>query len=304
MTPDAPNLNASRRVLVVDDEPVVCDVLSRLLKAEGLEVDAAFSAEGALEQMKKSRYSLLIADKNLPKMTGLQLLTLARQEQPFLEAVLMTGYPSAEALLWAFAAGASEFLVKPFPDLTVVRAKLKAALDRYSKRAGGDIGKSVAKEAAEFLMAAPMTPKSALDTLQVALQRYELAISVPDGRVAALSASGLLTEFVKLAGMSLAESVDEADVVLIPSSETDWRERVRALKAAANPPTIVLVAESTVRLDELMEALELKIEVAPSPVADASALTDRVRALLGQKSVERAQADLMKTLENVRTSAA
>lgn len=304
MTPDDALSNAARRVLVVDDEPVVCDVVGRLLKSEGLEVETAFSAEGALELLKKARYALLVADKNLPKMSGLQLLTLARQDQPFMEAVLMTGYPSAEALLWAFAAGASEFLVKPFPDLTVVRAKLKAALDRYARRAGGAAGRSVAKEAAEFLMAAPMTPKTALDTLQLALQRYELAISVPDGRVAAVHGTTLLTDFVKQAGLSLADSVDEADVILVPSSVGDWRERVKALQNAANAPTIVLVAESTVRLDELLEALELKVEVAPSPSADAAALTDRVRSLLGQKSVERAQAELVKTLETVRTTAA
>ena len=300
---DDSTIDAARRVLIVDDEPVVCDVLSRLLKADGLEVDCVFSAEAALESLKKRRYALLVSDKNLPKMSGLQLLTLARQEQPFLEAVLVTGYPSAEALLWAFAAGASEFLVKPFPDLAVVRAKLKAALDRFVRRANGGMGRSVAKEAAEFLMAAPLTPKAALDTLQVALQRYELAVSVPDGRVA-ISGAAVLTEFVKQAGLTLCETVDEADVVLVPSSAPDWRDRVKALKAAVHAPTIVLVAESTVRLDELMEALELKIEVAPSPQADTHALTDRVRSLLGQKSVERAQADLVKTLETVRTASA
>lgn len=302
MIPD-PTIEAARRVLVVDDEPVVCDVLSRLLKGEGLEVDAVLSAEDAIGHLKKRRYALLVSDKNLPGMSGLQLLTLARQEQPFIEAVLITGYPSAEALLWAFAAGASEFLIKPFPDLAVVRAKLKAAVERFSRRAMGGNDRSVAKEAAEFLMAAPMTPKSALETLQLALQRYELAVSAPDGQVA-IDSGGGLSEFLQKAGMSITDSAAEADVVLVPSTASDWRERVRALKSAARSPTVVLVAEASVRLDELLEALEMKAEVAPSPQADPNALMDRVRALLGQRGVERAQADLVKTLETVRHAAA
>lgn len=302
MTLDA-TIDAARRVLLVDDEPVVCDVLTRLLKSEGLEVDAVLSAEAAIEKLKSRRYALLVSDKNLPRMSGLQLLTLARQEQPFIESVLITGYPSAEALLWAFAAGASEFLIKPFPDLAVVRAKLKAAVERFARRATGGTDRSVAKEAAELLMSAPATPKSALETLQLALQRYELAVSAPDGRVA-IDAAGNLGEFLAQAGLSLAASAAEADVVLIPSTAPDWRERVKALKAVANGPTVVLVAEASVRLDELLEALELKAEVAPSPQADPNALADRVRALLGQKGVERAQADLVKTLETVRTAAA
>jgi CheY-like chemotaxis protein len=302
MIPDA-TIDAARRVLVVDDEPVVCDVLSRLLKGEGFEVDAVMNAEDAIAHLKKRRYALLVSDKNLPRMSGLQLLTLARQEQPFIEAVLITGYPSAEALLWAFAAGASEFLIKPFPDLAVVRAKLKAAVERFSRRALGGNDRSVAKEAAEFLMAAPLTPKPALETLQHALQRYELAVSAPDGRVA-IDSGGNLAEFLKSSGMALADNATDADVVLVPSTATDWRDRVRALKSAAQPPTVVLVAEASVRLDELLEALEMKVEVAPSPQADPNALMDRVRALLGQKGVERAQAELVKTLETVRRAAA
>lgn len=302
MSSDA-TLEAARRVLVVDDEPVVCEVLSRLLKGEGFEVDGVLSAEAAIEKLKSRRYALLVSDKNLPRMSGLQLLTLAKQEQPFIESVLITGYPSAEALLWAFAAGASEFLIKPFPDLAVVRAKLKAAVDRFSRRAMGGNDRSVAKEAAEFLMTAPATPKSALETLQLALQRYELAVSAPDGRVA-IDSGANLGEFLKKAGLSVTDSAADADVVLVPSTAPDWRERVRQLKAAANGPTVVLVAEASVRLDELLEALELKAEVAPSPQADPNALTDRVRALLGQKGVERAQADLVKTLQTVRTAAA
>lgn len=302
MNTDA-TLDAARRVLVVDDEPVVCDVLTRLLKSEGFEVDAAPSAEDAIAHLKARRYALLVADKNLPRMSGLQLLTLARQEQPFIESVLITGFPSAEALLWAFAAGASEFLIKPFPDLAVVRAKLKAAVERFSRRAMGGTDKSVAKEAAEFLMCAPMTPKPALETLQLALQRYELAVSAPDGRVA-IDSGGSLGEFLQKAGVTVADTATDADVVLVPSTAPDWRERVRALKAVARPPTVVLVAESSVRLDELLEALELKAEVAPSPLADPNALMDRVRALLGQRGVERAQADLVKTLQTVRHAAA
>ncbi|MFL5321655.1 MAG: response regulator [Myxococcaceae bacterium] len=298
---DVPH-DASKRVLVVDDEPVVCDVVSRLLVNEGLMVDQAESAEHALELLRNHRYALLVADKNLPKMSGLQLVAVARQQQPFIESVVITGFPSPESLLWAFAAGASDYLTKPFADLRVTRAKLKAAVARFSRRASGAAETSVAREAAEVIMNAPHTPRPALDLLQGALKRYEAAIAEPSGTVA-LEGPSQLAPLLRQSGLLVVEPPTQADVVLVPSAAADWRERVRALKAAAQPPTVVLVAEPGLGLDELLEALDMAAEIAPAPQSDPNALTDRVKALLSQKGVERAQEGLVRALQELRAAA-
>lgn len=290
--------DVTKKVLVVDDEPVVRDVVSRLLVSEGLQVDQAESAELALEKLRNERYALLVADKNLPKMSGVKLVAVARQQQPFLEAVIITGYPSAESLLWAFAAGASDYLTKPFPDLRVVRAKLQAAVARFVRRAAGAAESSVAREAAEVLMSGTDS-QDALQTLQKALKRYEAAVTEPSGTVA-VDGSDQFAPLLRQTGLVVVDPAAQADVVLVPSASPDWRERVKALKAAAEPPTVVLVADPTMKLDELLEALDLAAEVAPAPQSDPNALTDRVKALLSQRGVERAQADLVRALQQLR----
>src|SRR4051794_19966428 len=103
------------RVLVVDDEPVICDFLARLLGRDGeLIVVTAGSTGEALEKIRADRFDLLVADKNLPDVDGVELIARARAERPELEAVMITGYASAASLISALAAGASDYLVKPF----------------------------------------------------------------------------------------------------------------------------------------------------------------------------------------------
>jgi len=140
-------------ILVVDDEPVVRDVFRRLLSREqDMVVSVAEDAEQGLELIKKGRFELLITDKNLPGMGGIELIAEARAVRPMIEAVMITGYASSESLISAFAAGASDYLVKPFDDLKVVRAKIRAALQRRLDRGRLQLSsKEVAQQAAAML---------------------------------------------------------------------------------------------------------------------------------------------------------
>ena len=125
-------------VLVVDDEPVVRDVCARLLSREpDLVVTLAEDAEQALVLLDSQRFDVLITDKNLPGMGGVELISEARALQPALEAVMITGYSSSESVIAAFAAGASDYILKPFEDLRLVRAKVRAALERRAGRVKG-----------------------------------------------------------------------------------------------------------------------------------------------------------------------
>ncbi len=80
---------------------------------------------------------MLITDKNLPQMSGIELIAEARRLQPALEAMMITGYASSESVIAAFAAGASDYILKPFDDLRVLRAKVRAALERRAERVKG-----------------------------------------------------------------------------------------------------------------------------------------------------------------------
>src|SRR5581483_9362725 len=117
-------------VLIVDDEPTVIDVLTVVLKKHQLEAKGAATGEDALQLLKAERFGCLVADKNLPGKSGLEVIREARRLQPYCACLVMTGYPTAESMLEALRLGAIDYLEKPFPELGLVVQRMQAAMDR------------------------------------------------------------------------------------------------------------------------------------------------------------------------------
>jgi DNA-binding response OmpR family regulator len=115
-------------VLVVDDEEVVCSMLKTLLEPDGLEVCSALSADEALELMDQRRFDLVLCDKNLPGMGGLDLARAVRARLPSCPVIMMTGYPSLETAQEGLEIGLLDYLEKPFDDITEVRERVREAL--------------------------------------------------------------------------------------------------------------------------------------------------------------------------------
>jgi len=117
-------------VLIVDDEPTVIDVLTVVLKKHQLEAKGAATGEDALQLLKAERFGCLVADKNLPGKSGLDVIREARRLQPYCACLVMTGYPTADSVLEALRLGAIDYLEKPFPELGLVVQRMQAAMDR------------------------------------------------------------------------------------------------------------------------------------------------------------------------------
>ena len=118
------------RVLVVDDEPAICEALDMALDDFGLQSVTAGTAEEALEYIKKESFQLLVSDKNLPKMSGLELFSHSLELAPDLAMVMMTGYASIETVKEAISIGAIDYIAKPFDDVFVVAAKLARIVEQ------------------------------------------------------------------------------------------------------------------------------------------------------------------------------
>ena len=103
-------------VLVVDDEPVVLEVVRLVLEADGLRVATAPDRRGAEAHPAAASCRLLLCDLMLPEGSGLELVRSLRARRPGLPAIMMTGYATADAALEALRAGATDFLPKPFDD--------------------------------------------------------------------------------------------------------------------------------------------------------------------------------------------
>ncbi len=115
-------------VLLVDDEAVVLKIVTKVLTARGLEVKAVSDGEQALELLSKGQFACLVTDKNLPGIDGMELIRQARQRQPHLACVVMTGYASTGSAVEALRAGASDYLEKPFADLDLIGRKIDLAI--------------------------------------------------------------------------------------------------------------------------------------------------------------------------------
>ena len=127
------SMEAKRRILVVDDEPDLCEILRFGLESEGFEVDTAGSAEDALGLLESSIYSLLLLDVMMPGMSGIELAAMLRSRGEHTPVVFLTARDTHDAELEGFAAGADDYICKPFALDTVV-ARIRAVL----RRAGAD----------------------------------------------------------------------------------------------------------------------------------------------------------------------
>jgi two-component system phosphate regulon response regulator PhoB len=109
------------RVLVVDDDHDIRELVSVMLEAVDLVVTAVSSAEDAIARINADTYDLLVLDWNLPRMSGLELCRHIRREPAHadLPVLFLTANAASQDMVEAFASGADDYLVKPFraPEL-------------------------------------------------------------------------------------------------------------------------------------------------------------------------------------------
>jgi DNA-binding NtrC family response regulator len=101
-------------ILVVDDEPHICESVARALTRSGYEVRTAANAFQALEELGNRSVDLVLCDIRMPEMDGMQLLSKIKESDPSIAVVMITGYGSIESAVSAIKAGADDYVTKPF----------------------------------------------------------------------------------------------------------------------------------------------------------------------------------------------
>jgi two-component system response regulator AtoC len=102
------------RVLVVDDELFVRELLDEYFSKLKFQVDVAESGEAALKMVAENRYNVALIDLKMTGLNGLETLKKVRELDARVVVVLMTGYPTVESSIDALRAGAYDYIVKPF----------------------------------------------------------------------------------------------------------------------------------------------------------------------------------------------
>jgi len=116
-----------RKVLVVDDDPIISKSFNRVLAGKGYLVVSAENGQEALNKIAKEQYDAVFTDIRMPGMDGIEVAEQLRAKQPWIPVVIITGYGSPENEARAEAAGVKEFLHKPLSPEMIERS-VKAAV--------------------------------------------------------------------------------------------------------------------------------------------------------------------------------
>ncbi len=119
----------SARVLIVDDEEVIRRLLYETLSPE-YALASTETAEQAYDFIEEHNADVVLVDKNLPGLTGLDLLKQVKSRSPDVEVIVITGYASLESALDALRLGAYDYLLKPFDDISIVSEKVRRAIEK------------------------------------------------------------------------------------------------------------------------------------------------------------------------------
>jgi len=115
------------RVLVVDDEPRICDLLKTILIKIGHQVHVARSGEEALRKLSEDEFDILLADLVMPGIDGLELIRRTREQHADVATILITGYATVDTAVRALHEGVDDYITKPF-NIEELRNAIQRAL--------------------------------------------------------------------------------------------------------------------------------------------------------------------------------
>ncbi len=120
------------RVLIIDDDKDICLLLSKFLGKKGFQTDYSHNGKDGLEQIRKSKYDLILCDYKLPDMDGLNLLKKIKILSPTSAVIIITGYSDVRTAVQTLKHGAVDYVTKPlYPDeiLVTIQSALKRNIE-------------------------------------------------------------------------------------------------------------------------------------------------------------------------------
>jgi putative nucleotidyltransferase with HDIG domain len=145
------------KVLVVDDDPSVCDYLRLAITPSASRVEVAENAATALESIERGNFDIILCDIYMPGCTGIELLSLARQSKWDVGFILTTGHVHVDQIIQALHLGASDFLLKPFTietlEQSISRAYRLLQMERESRSYRTSLETSIERRTRDLMRA-------------------------------------------------------------------------------------------------------------------------------------------------------
>ncbi|MCM8537223.1 MAG: protein kinase [Lentisphaeraceae bacterium] len=133
---------AKDKVLVVEDEDQLRNLLAAVLSSEGYDVETAPSADAALPLVEENYYNCVLSDVMMPGMSGTDFLLKAKKIRPGTEFIIMTGFPKVDSAVQAMKVGAFDYVSKPF-ELHEIRERVSAAIEHGKTAAEGGMDATI-----------------------------------------------------------------------------------------------------------------------------------------------------------------
>jgi signal transduction histidine kinase/FixJ family two-component response regulator len=130
------------KILIVDDEQIILNIASDVLKSEGYQIDTTQDPREALKKIGAGKYDFLLTDIKMPHMDGMTLAKEAQKLAPDIGTIFMTGYASLDTAKEAIKAGAYDYIMKPF-ELAELRKGIAKAVAKKAKLEENSGGKDL-----------------------------------------------------------------------------------------------------------------------------------------------------------------
>jgi len=114
-------MSQARKVLVIDDEKVVCHSCRRVLEEEGFDVSVAINGRDGIEKLSQENFDAVIVDLRMPGVGGMDVLRILKRTKPDTRAIIITAYSSVGSAVEAMQLGAADYLPKPFTPKELIQ---------------------------------------------------------------------------------------------------------------------------------------------------------------------------------------
>ena len=266
-----------RKVLIVDDEEDIRNLLRLTLEEEGFDVRVAFNGKEAVEKLKTESFEILLTDIKMPIMDGIELLKTARVLNPEIVAILITGFPSIDTVREAHSSLAFDYIIKPFDPNTVLNC-INAALSR--RTIAHDLLKSVHKPKVLVVDDEPIIT----NLFEVSLREAGYPIEIADNGKKAME------RFM----------YGDFNVVItdVNMPEMDGRSLLDNLKSL-KPEVIVIVITGYPSVDSAIETMRMGAYDYITKPIDPDVVINVIKRAWDKQSLELQKEDLLKRLQDV-----
>jgi DNA-binding NtrC family response regulator len=124
-------MKPKKKVLVLDDEPIVGDRLKPALEKKGFYVEAFTESQAAVQRLVEESFDVLVTDLKMQKPDGREVMDFVRQHSPSTKVIIITGFATVDTAVETLKGGAADFIAKPFKirDLCALIVKLTSEND-------------------------------------------------------------------------------------------------------------------------------------------------------------------------------